>query len=456
MDVGGLKYVYFLGIGGIGMSALARYFKASGIEVSGYDKTSTPLTKELEAEGISIHFEENIKMIPAGIDLVIYTPAVPDDHKEYQYFIQNNIPIMKRAEVLGLLTKKLFTIAVAGTHGKTTICSMIALILNTAGKKTNAFIGGISLNFGSNLLLTPDADIVVAEADEFDRSFLRLQPDIALISAMDADHLDIYRSYEYLKESFHLFARQVREKGTLVCKNTLDVPVKEGIKKTTYGLTKADYFAQNIRIKFGKFIFDLSGPQCDIKEIKMQVPGRHNIENALAAAAVCSSLGITTDQIKKALESYRGVKRRFEFRIRGKDMVFIDDYAHHPEELRACIRSTRELFPGKRITGIFQPHLYSRTRDLADDFARALDELDSIILLPIYPARELPISGINSEMLLEKIKNSNKVVVSKEKLNEVVSKQNFDVLITMGAGDIDQCVESIEKLLKRNPKAGKK
>jgi UDP-N-acetylmuramate--alanine ligase len=452
MNISALKRVYFLGIGGIGMSALARYLKAAQVEVSGYDKTETSLTKELEIEGIPVHYEENTSMIPAGIDLVIYTPAVPVEHAEYCYFKEHDIPVMKRSEVLGLIMEHLFTIAVAGTHGKTSISSMTALIMNRAQRKINAFIGGISLNFGSNLLLNVHADTAVVEADEYDRSFLRLKPDIAVISAIDPDHLDIYGSYEHLKETFLLFVRQIKKGGTLICKYGLDIAADEGIKQLTYGLEQGDFHAENIRVVAGRFMFDLIGLQTGIKDISMQIPGRHNIENAIAAAAVCSTLGITEAVIKSALESYRGVSRRFEYRVREQDLAFIDDYAHHPAELAACINAARELYPDKRICGIFQPHLFTRTRDLADDFARVLEALDSVVLLPIYPARELPIPGVDSRMLLDKIRHSDKMLVNGQDLINIVDKKEFDVLITMGAGDIDQWVGPLAAFLSEKMK----
>jgi UDP-N-acetylmuramate--alanine ligase len=447
IDLQKIKHIYFLGIGGIGMSALARYFKANGASVSGYDKTPTVLTDELIEEGIPVHYNEDVTQIPAATEFVVHTPAVPVEHAEYRYFMKHNIPVMKRSAVLGMITEKQFTIAVAGTHGKTSISTITALILKTAGRMINAFIGGIAANFGTNLLLDENADIVVAEADEFDRSFLQLAPDIAVISAMDPDHLDIYGSHEALKESFFLFAKKIKPGGTLIIRQGLDMPAGDHFNGITYGLTGGDFHAQNIRVVDGRFVFDIVGPQTAIREIVMQVPGRHNIENAIAAAAVCSSLGILPGKIKEALQSYKGVRRRFEFRVREKEIVFIDDYAHHPAELRACIGTARELFPGKRICGIFQPHLFTRTRDLADDFARALEGLDMVALMPIYPAREIPIPGITSEFLLAKINNIDKILIAKDELKDFIAGHDFEVLITMGAGDIDQCVETIEQLL---------
>jgi UDP-N-acetylmuramate--alanine ligase len=448
MDINSMKRVYFLGIGGIGMSAIARYFKAAGASVSGYDKTQTELTDGLVADNIPVHFQEDISAIPDCIDLVVYTPAVPTDHKEYQYFIKNKVPVLKRSEVLGLLTENLFTIAVSGTHGKTSITSMTAHILKTTGRNINAFIGGISANFNTNLVLSKDATMVVVEADEFDRSFLRLSPDIAVISAIDADHLDIYGSYEKLEESFHLFVEKIKPGGTLIFNSKLNIPISKSISKVSYGIKDADYYAENIRVENGCFIFNVLGPGIEIKDIALGTPGRHNIENALAASTVCLKLGVDKKTIAEALQSYRGVKRRFEFRIRENNLVYIDDYAHHPEEIKACIQAARELFPRKKITGVFQPHLFTRTRDFADGFAKALEGLDALVLMPIYPARELPIPGIDSEFLFSKIGLKEKFISEKDHLLETVAGIDSDIYITMGAGDIDQWVAPIEKLLR--------
>lgn len=447
MDIKTLKRVYFLGIGGIGMSAIARYFNAMGVAVSGYDRTPSSLTAELENEGISIHFDENISAIPQNIELVIHTPAVPTDHAEYIYFIKNKVPIVKRAEVLGLITQNMQTIAVAGTHGKTSISCMIAYILSMALYKINAFIGGISVNFGSNIIISSEAKTTVVEADEFDRSFLQLSPDIAIISAMDADHLDIYGSLDSFKESFIHFINKINNKGLLICNQKLDLPEFRNIRKLTYGLDSGDYHAKNIVIKNDHFVFDLVGSGIDISEIRMGVAGRHNIENAIAACVVCCQYKVQPEIIKEALWSFKGVKRRFEIHIQEKNQIYVDDYAHHPEEIRACINAAREMWPGKMITGVFQPHLFSRTRDFADDFASALNELDALILLPVYPARELPIEGVDSAMLLSKINISDKRLANKETLLSTIAEHINDVVITMGAGDIDQWVEPIHKML---------
>ncbi|MGD0709806.1 MAG: UDP-N-acetylmuramate--L-alanine ligase [Bacteroidales bacterium] len=455
IDIKKIKKVYLLGIGGIGMSALARFFKAKGVQVSGYDKTRTALTDELCEEGISVHFDENIKMIPKDIDLVIYTPAIPKEHKEFIFLKEKGIEIHKRAEILGLITQNVYTIAVSGTHGKTTITSMIAHILKLSGKDIFSFIGGISKNYKSNLILSEKNSIAVVEADEFDRSFLQLHPDIAVISAMDADHLDIYGNQDYMIESFRLFASQIKENGKLFLKKNLEL-TSIVIKPITYSAKeKADYYATDIRIKNGYFNYTINCPDNLSIKITSIVPGKHNVENAVVAAAVTLNLGVKPNEIKKALQSYSGVCRRFDYRINDDNLVFIDDYAHHPEEIKACINAARELYPGKKITGVFQPHLFSRTRDLANGFVESLSMFDELILLDIYPARELPIEGISSDNLLKKIPSNNKMVCRKEDLIDELIKRKLDVLITIGAGDIDQLVEPIEKSLKNILKIAK-
>jgi UDP-N-acetylmuramate--alanine ligase len=437
------------------MSALARFFKAKGVQVSGYDKTRTALTDELCEEGISVHFDENIKMIPKDIDLVIYTPAIPKEHKEFIFLKEKGIEIHKRAEILGLITQNVYTIAVSGTHGKTTITSMIAHILKLSGKDIFSFIGGISKNYKSNLILSEKNSIAVVEADEFDRSFLQLHPDIAVISAMDADHLDIYGNQDYMIESFRLFASQIKENGKLFLKKNLEL-TSIVIKPITYSAKeKADYYATDIRIKNGYFNYTINCPDNLSIKITSIVPGKHNVENAVVAAAVTLNLGVKPNEIKKALQSYSGVCRRFDYRINDDNLVFIDDYAHHPEEIKACINAARELYPGKKITGVFQPHLFSRTRDLANGFVESLSMFDELILLDIYPARELPIEGISSDNLLKKIPSNNKMVCRKEDLIDELIKRKLDVLITIGAGDIDQLVEPIEKSLKNILKIAK-
>ncbi|MDO8899621.1 MAG: UDP-N-acetylmuramate--L-alanine ligase [Bacteroidales bacterium] len=435
--------IYFLGIGGIGMSALARYFHLQGARIFGYDKTSTALTQQLELEGMTIHFEDDISLIPSKIDLVIYTPAIPADHKGFQYLRHQGVKMMKRAEVLGELSKDQPTIAIAGTHGKTTITSMLAHILSVSGKPITAFIGGIANNFSSNIVQHPNAEWFVVEADEFDKSFLNLRPDIAVISSMDADHLDIYESHSKMLENYAKFADNVSQDGCVVIKYGLNLSLS--IQTITYGLNvNADVFAQNIRVENGRFVFELCASD-QIAEVRMLIPGRHNIENALAAAAVALQVGIEIDAISKALETYKGVYRRFDIRINTNQFVYIDDYAHHPEELRACISAARELFPGRKITGIFQPHLYTRTRDFMDGFSESLSQLDEVILLDIYPARELPIPGVTSSILLDNINLEKKCLISKDSLIAYLEKSRPDVLLTLGAGDIDQLVGPIQK-----------
>lgn len=429
------------------MSALARYFKSAGKAVSGYDRTGSELTLALEAEGIPVHYTEEPGALPAHPDLVVYTPAIPVDHAEYQYFLTHSVPMMKRSEVLALLARDLYTVAVAGTHGKTSISCMTTHVLRHSDLAVNGFIGGISVNYQTNLLLTPGAELVVVEADEYDRSFLRLHPDIAVVSAVDADHLDIYKTHEALKAAFAEFTGQLRPGGTLVMKAGLALRTPADRKVLTYGAPEADFRAVNIRVEEGAFVFDLEGPGLHEAGIRMQVPGEHNIENALAAAAVAHLSGLNGGQIRAGLESYLGVRRRFETIVRTGKTVYIDDYAHHPEEIRACIATARRLFPGRRITGIFQPHLYSRTRDFADGFAEVLSLFDAVVLLPIYPARELPIPGVTSAMLLDRINCHEKVLLSAGEIENWLRQYDTDVLITVGAGDIDRLVPRIKSIL---------
>lgn len=448
------------------MSALARYFKAQGKEVSGYDKTPTPLTDKMTSEGIGIHFEDDISFFQLQADryplpaiLVIYTPAIPMHHSEFNYFRDAGYLLKKRSEVLGMITGESFTIAVAGTHGKTTTTALITHVLKYSGIDCTAFVGGIMVNYNTNLLIgtrsgelahgklagTSKRNVTVVEADEYDRSFLTLHPDIAVITSMDADHLDIYGEKKNLEESFNLFARQVKSGGTLVYRKNLPVE-KISAEMISYSAgEQADYSAGSIRIEKGSFVFDTK----KIQGIKLPVPGRHNVENALAAVAVAQKMGIPEQEIKNALASFMGVKRRFEYILKHREIVFIDDYAHHPEELKACISAAKELYPGKKITGIFQPHLFSRTRDFADEFARSLELLDEIILLDIYPARELPVAGVDSQMLLEKIRSENKILCKKTDLISLLSKKSIEVLITLGAGDIDALVRPISEALQQ-------
>jgi UDP-N-acetylmuramate--alanine ligase len=452
-----IKYFYFLGIGGIGMSALARYFNKLGKKVAGYDKIETSLTKELTEEGIEIHYEENINAIPSEIlsnksdTLVVVTPAIPKNHTEWNYFINNRYSIVKRSELLGLLTKESKTVAVAGTHGKTTTSTIIAHLIKQSGINSSAFLGGIAKNYNSNLLLSKEKGLIVVEADEYDRSFLTLYPSMAVITSMDADHLDIYGSKEYMEESYRLFAQQVNSNGIIIAKKGLNLGENISATVKTYSIREeADYVANNIRVEDGKFVFDFVSADKKIENIIWGMPGRHNVENAIAAIAVALNIGVKEEIIKSALLSFEGVKRRFEFHIRTSKNVYIDDYAHHPEELKACIEGIRELYIDKKITGVFQPHLYSRTRDFAEGFAQSLDMLDECILLDIYPARELPIEGVSSQTIMDRMKLKNKKLLSKEALLEYINEKKPEVLVTLGAGDIDQLVEPIKKIYQLN------
>lgn len=453
-----LNEVYFIGIGGIGMSAIARFFHAGGVKVSGYDKTPTVLTNELEASGVAVHYEENVELVPKNPDLVVYTPAIPAEHKELVYFREKGAKVVKRSDVLQIITESSFNICIAGTHGKTTITSMVAHLLRDSGFGCNAFLGGISVNYGTNFW-SSEKNVCVIEADEYDRSFLKLNPDVAIITAMDADHLDIYGTAEAVEEAFIDFSKRVRPGGLLIRQFGL----KRGKELTagqhiTYSLQNesADVYAANIRMMNGSYEFDVMWKNSMLENVKLNMGGMHNVENAIAAIAVASSLGIENEKIKAAVESFRGVKRRFEYIIKNDRLVFVDDYAHHPEELRALITGAKTLFRQKKCTVIFQPHLYSRTRDLADGFAEVLDLADEVILLPIYPARELPIAGVSSEMILERMRNENKQVLEKEELmnwiandyGATLNKEFGEVLITAGAGDIDVLVEPIKNEIK--------
>jgi UDP-N-acetylmuramate--alanine ligase len=461
-----INHIYFLGIGGIGMSALARYFNAMGKHVAGYDKTSTRLTSELIAEGIAIHFEDDVNNVPADFKnstkkdsvLIVYTPAVPKDHSEYVFFLSNGFTIQKRSEVLGIIAAASFTVGVAGTHGKTTTSSLTAHILKTAQMDPSAFLGGITQNYNTNLLLSdtlkhPTAakkPLLVVEADEYDRSFLTLFPEIGVITSVDADHLDIYGDEKHVLASYSLYAKQI--KNTLIVKNTVASKIHVDIKKITYSVidASATYFAQNVRISNGAYHYDIVTPHITFLNVTLGLPGLHNVENSIAAVAVAVELGINEASIREALASFKGVRRRFDYHIKTEGLVFIDDYAHHPAELKAAISSVKELYPHKKITGVFQPHLYSRTRDFADDFAQSLDLLDECILLDIYPARELPIAGVDSNLLLGKMKSTKKSTCSKKELVKEIANRDIEVLITMGAGDIDTMLASLkDELMKR-------
>ena len=462
MNLKNIHSVYFLGIGGIGMSALARYFRAMGKQVSGYDKTRTELTDELQREGIDVHYEEDISKIPQApkeATLIVWTPAVPVDHQELAHLRAMEYTIKKRAEVLGMITKETRTIAIAGTHGKTTTSTLTAHLLRSAGLDCSAFLGGISLNYSTNLLLgkklglpggSAEENIVVAEADEYDRSFLWLQPTVEVITSVDADHLDIYGDKEKMHDTYRQFAAQVRSGGKLITKpgvaETLNL---QNDYTVTYSLSddSSMFHARNVRVEEGVFVYDIVCPGEILENVKLGLPGRHNVENSLAAVAAVKQLNVDSSAIRKGLESFRGVKRRFEYRIRTPKLVYIDDYGHHPEELRACIGSVRELYPGKKVTGIFQPHLYSRTRDFYEEFARSLELLDEVVLLDIYPAREKPIPGVSSAALLEKVRKEKKFLYGKEELVAQLLKHELEVVLTLGAGDIDTFVAPLEKAL---------
>ena len=449
--------VYFIGIGGIGMSAVARYFHSKGVKVSGYDKTPSTLTKELEASGISVHYEENIAMIPGDPRIVVYTPAVPKDHKELQYYQERGKKVLKRSDVLQLITESSFNICIAGTHGKTTITTMVAHLLRDSGYGCNAFLGGISVNYGTNFWSDPK-NVCVIEADEYDRSFLKLSPDIAIITAMDADHLDIYGDPASVEQAFIDFSRKVRTGGLLVKQFGLKRGSElKADRQLTYSLQNegADVYAANIRMMDGSYEFDVLMKDNMIDNVVLHMGGMHNVENIVAAVAAASSLGIQNEKIKSAVASFRGVKRRFEYIIKTKNLVFIDDYAHHPEELRALITGAKTLFQKRKCTVIFQPHLYTRTRDFADGFAEVLDLADEVVLLPIYPARELPIENVSSGMIINKMKIADRSVKTKDELMDWIKKdyakkinREFgNVLITAGAGDIDTLLVNIKKNL---------
>lgn len=444
MNLKNIHNVYFIGIGGIGMSALARYFKFVNKNVAGYDKTKTPLTRELAAIGIAIHSEDNINKVEldfldAATTLIVYTPAVPTSHSEYQYFVKHGFDIKKRSEVLGLITKDTFCFAVAGTHGKTTTSSILAHLLKETGTPLTAFLGGISEDFNSNFLLE-GTEYSVVEADEFDRSFLKLSPNVACITSMDADHLDIYGSGEELRRSFEEFVGRLKPGGKLFVRNGLPL---EGI---TYGIDDdSDYCIRNLKIVHGTYIFDLGTPDATLLGVKFHKPGRHNLMNGLVAFAMAENSGFAADDLAKALASFKGVKRRFSYQIKEDDFIFIDDYAHHPTEINAVYDAISEMHPNKKVLAIFQPHLFSRTQDFADDFAVSLSKFDAICLLDIYPAREKPIKGITSDWLLGKIENPNKKRIEKSDLIEEIKKQNPEVLVTMGAGDIGLEVSRITK-----------
>ncbi len=456
MNFNNIHSVYFLGIGGIGMSALARYFFENGKKVGGYDKTATPLTNDLADQGMQIHFEDDVKLIPVDYldkdnTLIVRTPAVPSDHSELSFFIKNKFTVMKRAEVLGLIFNSRRGIAVAGTHGKTSVSAFVSYLLRECGLDVNAFLGGISKNFNSNLLLG-SSDLVIAEADEFDRSFLHLNPFISLVTMVDADHMDIYRDYSDIENAFTEFISHNHEEGTVILKKGVDLKVNPQVRKLTYALDdpSSDIYASEIRAENGVYVFNLHTPNGKFEGFSLKVPGKTNIENTLAAVSICFVLGIGEEKIKEVLIEMEGVVRRFDLIHAGEKHTYIDDYAHHPRELDAVISSIRDLYPGKKITGIFQPHLYTRTRDFEDEFAESLSKLDELILLDIYPAREKPLPGVTSRRLLDKISMKDKHHCSKENLLYKIKELNIEVLLTLGAGDIDQFVGPIKDILQKS------
>lgn len=455
MTLENIKNIFFIGIGGIGMSALARYFLFQGKNVGGYDKTPSILTKELEKEGANIHYNDSLASIPASFKnkeetLIIYTPAISTDHKEFQYFQSNHFQIKKRAEVLGLITQSSKGLCIAGTHGKTTTSTMLAHILHQSHIDCNAFLGGISKNYNTNLLLSSTSQYSVIEADEYDRSFHWLTPYIAVITSAEPDHLDIYGSEACYMESFEKFTSLIQPNGTLLLREGLSIKpkVQKGVKVYTYSINKGDYYAKNILIENGEIIFDFITPNERIKEVKLGVPIAINIENSIAAMAVALLTGATQEEVKKGIKSYKGVDRRFDFQIKTPNLVFLNDYAHHPAEVKQSIASIRQLYPERKITGVFQPHLYSRTQSFYREFAKSLSLLDRVILLDIYPAREQPIMGVSSQLIYDELDSSvEKRLIKKDELLHIIEDESIEVLITLGAGDINTFVPFIKNIL---------
>ena len=455
MNENNIQSVYFVGAGGIGMSALVRYFLRKGYQVGGYDKTPTPLTTQLIDEGAQIHYEEDVQLIPdcfkdKATTLVIYTPAIPKEHKEFRYFTQEGFELQKRAQVLGWLTRQHKGLCVAGTHGKTTTSTMTAHILHQSHVDCNAFLGGISKNYGTNYILSEDSDFVVIEADEFDRSFHWLRPWATVITATDADHLDIYGTKEAYLESFNHYTTLIQPGGALIIHSDLEMTpnVPEGVNIYEYARDKGDFHAENIRIGEGEIFFDFVSPKGVVHDIQLGVPVGINIENGIAAMALAQLAGATDDELREGLRSFQGVDRRFDFKVKNERMVFLSDYGHHPKEIEQCVRSVRELYQDKKIAAIFQPHLYTRTRDFYQEFADALSLLDVVYLCDIYPARELPISGVTSELIYNNLRPGiEKHLIHKEQILDEVKKGSFDVLISLGAGDIENYVPKITELL---------
>lgn len=456
MNTNTLKAVYFVGAGGIGMSALVRYFLSKGKAVGGYDRTASALTEKLRQEGADIHYEDNVALIPEVFlnpetTLIVYTPAIPAEHKELTYFREHNFEIQKRAQVLGMITQTERGLCVAGTHGKTTTSTMAAFLLDNSHVKCNAFLGGISKNYGTNLLVSDQSDFVVIEADEFDRSFHWLTPYATVITATDSDHLDIYGTHEAYLESFRKYTSLIRPDGYLIIKKGIDLQpdVKEGVTVYTYSDKEGDFHAENIRIGNGEIFFDFISPLGNIKDVQLGVPVYVNIENGIAAMALAQIGGATAEEIKAAMPQFKGVDRRFDFKLKNDHIVFLSDYAHHPAEIKQSVSSLRMLYPDKKLTAIFQPHLYTRTRDFYKDFADSLSLLDEVILLDIYPARELPIEGVTSKLIYDNLRHGiEKTMCHKEDLIELLKTKKIEVLITLGAGDVDNYVTPIYELLK--------
>ena len=446
MDLNNIHNIYFVGIGGIGMSAIARYFKAANKRVSGYDKTKTVITDGLEALGVDVVFNDSVETIDSTFlnpkdTLVVYTPAIPKDNKLLNYFKENGFEVLKRSEILWLITENTFCLAVAGTHGKTTTTSILGHIMMECNVPLTAFLGGISENYNSNLILNGD-EVSVVEADEFDRSFLTLSPDLACITSMDADHLDIYGDASELIRTFEDFSKKLKPNGKLFVKNGLP------LKGITYGIEDdSDYSAENIKIQNGAYVFDVKTPNTVLEQVQFNLPGRHNLSNALIALAMALEYGVSAPQLVKGLASYKGVKRRFTYQIKTDDLVFIDDYAHHPEEINAVHQAVREMYPEDKVLAIFQPHLFSRTKDFGAEFAQSLSQFDEVLLLDIYPARELPIEGVTSQWLLSQIDNPNKGLINKSEIIQTIKESKAKIILTIGAGDIGVEVNKIREAL---------
>ncbi|AUC82420.1 UDP-N-acetylmuramate--L-alanine ligase [Lacinutrix sp. Bg11-31] len=446
MNLNNIHNIYFVGIGGIGMSAIARYFNATNKHVAGYDKTKTVITDSLDELGVEVNFEDSIEAIGSSFldskeTLVVYTPAIPKDNKQLNYFRNNGFEVLKRSEILGLITENTFCLAVAGTHGKTTTTSILGHIMMECNVPLTAFLGGISENYNSNLILNGD-EVSVVEADEFDRSFLTLSPDLACITSMDADHLDIYGDASELIKTFEDFSKKLKPNGKLFIKNGLP------LKGITYGIEDdSDYSAQNIKIENGAYVFDVKTPNTVLKQVQFNLPGRHNLSNALIALAMAVEYGVPTPQLVKALASYKGVKRRFTYQIKTDELVFIDDYAHHPEEINAVHQAVREMYPKDKVLAIFQPHLFSRTKDFGAEFAQSLSQFDEVLLLDIYPARELPIEGVTSQWLLSQIDNPKKELINKSEIIQKIKESKAKIILTIGAGDIGTEVIKIKEAL---------